>query len=107
MRDAAVSIGGKDPAELRSLLQKCAATSLNSKLVRGTLRACACAPRAQALHSFVRHVEQNLWRSMQVSGERDFFAEMVVDAVSALDVETLDMSLLGVKKVSRSRPSLS
>ena len=36
---------------------------------------------------------------MQVSGERDFFATMVVDAVSALDVETLDMSLLGVKKV--------
>lgn len=35
-----------------------------------------------------------------MSGERDFFAEMVVDAVSALDVETLDMSLLGVKKVS-------
>ena len=37
--------------------------------------------------------------SVQVSGERDFFATMVVDAVSALDVETLDMSLLGVKKV--------
>ena len=34
VRDAAVSIGGKDPAEMRSLLQKCAATSLNSKLVR-------------------------------------------------------------------------
>ncbi|KAK9846000.1 hypothetical protein WJX81_008028 [Elliptochloris bilobata] len=66
VRDASVSIGGKDPAEMRSLLQKCAATSLNSKLV---------------------------------SGERDFFAEMVVDAVSALDVETLDMSLLGTKKV--------
>jgi T-complex protein 1 subunit eta len=35
----------------------------------------------------------------QVSGERDFFAAMVVDAVSALDPETLDMSLLGMKKV--------
>lgn len=48
VRDAAVSIGGKDPAELRSLLQKCAATSLNSKLVRGTpcgLRARAKRPR--------------------------------------------------------------
>ena len=47
-----------------------------------------------------------MWRCMQVSGERDFFAEMVVDAVSALDVETLDMSLLGVKKASRSGPSV-
>jgi hypothetical protein len=35
VRSAAVTIGGKDRAELRSLLQKCAATSLNSKLVRG------------------------------------------------------------------------
>jgi len=39
--------------------------------------------------------------SPQVSGERDFFAAMVVDAVSALDPETLDMSLLGMKKVGR------
>lgn len=46
VRDAAVSIGGKDPAELRSLLQKCAATSLNSKLVRAVLHACAHAPTA-------------------------------------------------------------
>ena len=37
--------------------------------------------------------------SLQVSGEKDFFAKMVVDAVSALDPETLDLSLLGVKKV--------
>ena len=47
---------------------------------------------------------KTVWCSAQVSGERDFFAEMVVDAVSALDVETLDMSLLGVKKVSRPAP---
>ena len=43
VRDAAVSIGGKDPAELRSLLQKCAATSLNSKLVRAAVQAGATA----------------------------------------------------------------
>ena len=36
---------------------------------------------------------------LQVSGEKDFFAKMVVDAVSALDPDTLDLSLLGVKKV--------
>lgn len=105
VRDAAVSIGGKDPVELRSLLQKCAATSLNSKLVRDALRACARAQSAQALHFTHQSSGTVSVLSLQVSGERDFFAEMVVDAVSALDVETLDMSLLGVKKVSRSRPS--
>ena len=47
----------------------------------------------------IKHVLATPWWSGQVSGERDFFAAMVVDAVSALDVETLDMSLLGVKKV--------
>lgn len=37
--------------------------------------------------------------AVQVSGEKEFFAEMVVEAVSALDTETLDLSLLGIKKV--------
>jgi len=44
VRSAAVTIGGKDRAELRSLLQKCAATSLNSKLGRGP----PCAPERGA-----------------------------------------------------------
>ena len=35
----------------------------------------------------------------QVSGEKEFFAEMVVEAVSKLDPATLDMNLLGTKKV--------
>jgi len=35
----------------------------------------------------------------QVSGERDFFAEMVVDAVTALDLATLDLKMIGMKKV--------
>lgn len=35
----------------------------------------------------------------QVSGEKQFFAEMVVDAVSCLDPEIMDLSLLGIKKV--------
>ncbi len=36
---------------------------------------------------------------MQVSGEKEFFAEMVVEAVSRLDPATLDMNMLGTKKV--------
>jgi len=37
--------------------------------------------------------------SKLVCGEKDFFAAMVVDAVSTLDQRTLDLSMLGVKKV--------
>lgn len=37
--------------------------------------------------------------SKLVCGEKDFFASMVVDAVSTLDERTLDLSMLGVKKV--------
>ena len=37
--------------------------------------------------------------SPQVSGERDFFAHMVVEAVTKLDPETLDLRMLGIKKV--------
>lgn len=35
-----------------------------------------------------------------MSGEKQFFAEMVVDAVAQLDPDTLDLSLLGIKKVA-------
>jgi hypothetical protein len=35
----------------------------------------------------------------QVSGERDFFANMVVDAVRYLDLATLDLKMIGMKKV--------
>ena len=67
LRELAVPIGGgKDGAEKREMLIKCASTSLNSKLV---------------------------------CGEKEFFAAMVVDAVSTLDQRTLDLSMLGVKKV--------
>lgn len=37
--------------------------------------------------------------SKLVSGERDFFAGMVVDAVLALDPDTLDLASLGIHKV--------
>lgn len=37
--------------------------------------------------------------SKLVSGEKDFFAAMVVDAVSMLNPKTLDLKMLGVKKV--------
>lgn len=36
---------------------------------------------------------------LQVSGEKDFFAQMVVDAVSVLDPATLDLRMIGTKKV--------
>ena len=35
----------------------------------------------------------------QVSGEKEFFAQMVVDAVSKLDPQTLDLKMIGIKKV--------
>jgi hypothetical protein len=34
-----------------------------------------------------------------VSGEKEFFAEMVVEAVSKLDPTTLDLKMIGIKKV--------
>lgn len=37
--------------------------------------------------------------ALQVSGEKDFFAQMVVDAVSVLDPTTLDLRMIGTKKV--------
>lgn len=37
--------------------------------------------------------------SKLVSGEKEFFAQMVVDAVSVLDPNTLDLKLIGIKKV--------
>jgi T-complex protein 1 subunit eta len=55
----------KDADAKRAMLEKCAGTALNSKLV---------------------------------SGHKDFFAPMVVDAISALD-EDCDMNMVGVKKV--------
>lgn len=56
----------KSDAERKDLLEKCAVTSLNSKLV---------------------------------SGEKEFFATMVVDAVTMLDPNSLDLRMLGTKKV--------
>lgn len=38
--------------------------------------------------------------SKLVSGEKEFFAQMVVDAVSTLDPQTLDLKLVGMKKVT-------
>ena len=56
---------GEAPGARRTLLEKCAKTSLNSKLI---------------------------------SRYQDFFAPIIVDAVEAIG-DTLDMSLIGVKKV--------
>ncbi len=35
-----------------------------------------------------------------MSGEKEFFAHMVVDAVSKLDPQTLDLRMIGIKKVT-------
>jgi hypothetical protein len=35
----------------------------------------------------------------QVSGEKEFFSEMVVSAVTRLDPSTLDLKMIGMKKV--------
>jgi len=37
--------------------------------------------------------------SKLISGQRDFFAKIVVDAVSILDTESMDLKLVGIKKV--------
>ena len=66
VKDMAISIEGKQRSEKLELLQKCAETSLNSKLV---------------------------------SGEKQFFGKMVVDAVACLDQDLLDTKLIGMKKV--------
>lgn len=38
--------------------------------------------------------------SKLVSGEKEFFADMVVDAVKSLDPSTLDLKMIGIKKVT-------
>ncbi|CAG9461032.1 unnamed protein product [Pedinophyceae sp. YPF-701] len=67
VRELSISIEAGSPEEQRSLLEKCAMTSMNSKLV---------------------------------SGEREFFSQMVVDAVLKLDRQDLDLRMIGVKKVT-------
>lgn len=65
INEIAVKINKEDAAELRSLLMKCAGTSLNSKLIHQ---------------------------------QKDFFAEIVVDAVMSLDL-LLPLDMIGIKKV--------
>nr|BAH22748.1 eta subunit of chaperonin containing t-complex polypeptide 1 [Babesia vogeli] len=62
----AIDISNRSPEEKRSLLVKCAETSLNSKLL---------------------------------SGNKTFFAEIVVDAIMLLD-DDLDQEMIGIKKVT-------
>ncbi|XBH61733.1 hypothetical protein VPH35_116128 [Triticum aestivum] len=65
VKELAVSIEGKSLEEKKSLLAKCAATTLSSKLI---------------------------------SGEKEFFASMVVDAVLAIGHDDR-LNLIGIKKV--------
>ncbi|XP_033757631.1 T-complex protein 1 subunit eta-like [Pecten maximus] len=66
IKEISIKIKKDDPSEQRSLLEKCAATTLSSKLV---------------------------------AHQKDFFAKMVVEAVSLLD-ELLPLNMIGVKKVT-------
>lgn len=66
LQEIAVTIDRTNEQEFRSLLEKCASTAMNSKLI----------------HS-----------------QKGFFTSMVVDAVLSLDNDTLDESLIGMKKV--------
>jgi T-complex protein 1 subunit eta len=65
VRELAMSIEGKSLEEKKTLLEKCAATTLSSKLV---------------------------------GGEKEYFAKMVVDAVTTLG-EDSRLSMIGMKKV--------
>ncbi|KAJ2127462.1 T-complex protein 1 subunit eta, partial [Coemansia sp. RSA 678] len=67
IRELAVSVDRADGAEYRSLLEKCAATSMNSKLI---------------------------------GSQKEFFTQMVVDAVLRLDQEELDENMIGIKKIA-------
>ena len=73
IKEIAVQVNNKNKAEQRSLLVKCAATTLSSKLVA---------------HS------------------KEFFADMVVEAVMLLD-ELLPLNMIGIKKVRNKRLFLS
>jgi len=66
IKEIAVHVKRDNPEEMRSLLQKCAQTALNSKLI---------------------------------SGQKEFFGKMVVDAVMCLDA-LLPLNMIGIKKVT-------
>ena len=55
-------------------------------------------PEAERRDLLLKCAETSL-NSKLVSGEKAFFAEMVVDAVSRLDPATLDLKMVGIKKV--------
>ncbi len=152
-----VSLEGKPEEEKKALLEKCAMTTLNSKLVscsrlggaaggggrrgRAALQAGGLGERAlershrQGVKSRTpcsgerkrvgdagrnqqhdrtccpgvrtrdRHPQPPACLPacvcpQQVSGEKEFFAKMVVDAVSTLDPQTLDLRMIGIKKVT-------
>ena len=66
IKELSVSIERKSLDEKKSLLEKCAATTLSSKLI---------------------------------GGEKEFFAKMVVDAVTSLG-EDDRLNMIGIKKVA-------
>ena len=49
--------------------------------------------------ALLRKCAETTLNSKLVSGEKEFFSEMVVDAVGMLDQESLDLNMIGIKKV--------
>ena len=56
VRDAAVSIEGKDAEDKKALLRKCASTTLNSKLARPSLIPRGAIFLCKALYVFLHHL---------------------------------------------------
>jgi T-complex protein 1 subunit eta len=67
IKEVSVKIGDKTADEKRQLLEKCAQTSLNSKII---------------------------------AKQKQFFGAMVVDAVQAINQDTLDKQDIGIKKIT-------
>jgi T-complex protein 1 subunit eta len=51
-------------------------------------------------HSILRKCAMTSMNSKLIASEKEFFASIVVDAVSCLDVDILDLAMIGVKKVT-------
>ena len=53
----------------------------------------------EGMQKLLRRCAVTSLQSKLVAGEKDFFADLVVRAVSHLDRATLDLNMIGVKKV--------
>lgn len=111
LKEMSIDIGTDDKAKQRDMMVKCAMTSMNSKLVSARFCCSLCPLLSSSLARLpsqsqaqvrccIRQRTADFDRVlMQVSAEKEFFANLVVDAVSVLDPQTLDLRMIGIKKV--------